>query len=58
MNVLHTTLKDLKPGEEILCSRKTFHEIQQRLVEFRNMNPSEKFNTYPESGLQIIKRMR
>jgi hypothetical protein len=56
MDVLTQALKELKPGEEILCSLQTFQQIKDRLSNFRKSNRQVALIIRPDTGFQRIKR--
>ncbi len=58
MDILHSALKDMKQGEEILCTKRAYRLILERFFEFRQRNPMLKFVVQEEAGLNKIRRMR
>jgi hypothetical protein len=62
IDLLHNTLKDLKPGEEILCLEKTWTHAHkglfERFMEFKKANPTMRFTMYAQSKIVTIKRLR
>lgn len=56
-DILELTVKTLRQGEEIICSKRTFGAIKDRLNENIRSQRPRKFASRDWGGMQHIKRL-
>lgn len=57
-DILISVLRNLKPGEEILCTSRSYSRIASRVGNFQHANPSCRFKVRQEDGAAVVRRVR
>ena len=56
-DILNLALKTLSPKEELLCTRRTFEAISERVNLFYDLNPTQRYAVISWGDVKKIKRL-
>ncbi len=57
-DVLALALRNLRSGEELLCTARSYANVAPRIPDVQRSFPSMRFNTFQRDGMGHIRRTR